>query len=166
MLHHRGRLYRTHLERFKVLSQRGIRAQVGGQTANKDGALCNLTLADALERILPAQIHPLPVVLEEQKHPADGDQVGEKDMGPQKVRLVGDVHDAHPWHLCQGPAGVVVDREQNAAHHDAVEYTKLQTHPEEAQEHDGIQTHVVDVELLGHPHRGHDPAHESERYWR
>lgn len=48
--------------------------------------------------------------------------------------------------------------EEDDADDDAVEDGELETHLEEAEEHNGVEADVVDVELFGDPYRGQDPA--------
>lgn len=50
-------------------------------------------MSDALEGVFPPEVHPLPVVFEEEEHPGDGDEVGEEDVGPEDVGVFGDVDD-------------------------------------------------------------------------
>jgi hypothetical protein len=113
-----------------------------------------------LEGIFPPEVHPLPVVFKQKKHPGDGDEVSEEDVGPEEVGVDGDVEDGEATDFSLIFSCGVVYGEKDDADDDTVEDGELETHLEEAEEHHRVEADVVDVELFGDPYCGHDPAEE------
>lgn len=117
-------------------------------------------MTDALEGVFPPEVHPLPVIFKQKKHPGDGDNVGEEDVGPEEVGVDGDVEDGEACDLGLVSSCEVVYWEKDKADDDTVKDGELETHLEEAEKHDRVEADVVDIELFGDPYCGYDPAEE------
>jgi hypothetical protein len=100
----------------------------------------------------------LPVVFEEEEHPAKGGEVDEEDVCPEKVGVFEDIENTEALDFSRVAAGGIVYWEEDDADDDAVEETELESHLEEAEEHDCVEADVVDVKLLWDAYCGHDPS--------